>query len=276
MADKAPNATLTDDTARVSTATTATDDLPPDIECAVCLQTCVYPVQLPCKHIFCYLCVKGVTTQSKRCAMCRQEIPVDYLQNPELLSNADLELGSGRGFEEDGQYWQWFYEGRNGWWVYDERTSQDVEMYYKNGDKRCELLIAGFLYIIDFEHMLQYRRNDPSRRRRVKRDVATVSKKGVAGLRIEQEVLQLEVSNPVVDGDTDTVGDAIVGAMGSLGINTDNQPSDNQVVGNQGGNSRVSRGTSSNENHTQVLLHVSPTGHVGHIQGLGEEEHQGN
>ena len=36
------------------------------IECAVCLQTCVYPVQLPCKHIFCFLCVKGVTLQSKR------------------------------------------------------------------------------------------------------------------------------------------------------------------------------------------------------------------
>ena len=36
------------------------------IECAVCLQTCVCPVQLPCKHIFCFLCVKGVTLQSKR------------------------------------------------------------------------------------------------------------------------------------------------------------------------------------------------------------------
>ena len=28
------------------------------IECAVCLQNCIYPVQLPCKHIFCFLCVK--------------------------------------------------------------------------------------------------------------------------------------------------------------------------------------------------------------------------
>jgi E3 ubiquitin-protein ligase RNF146 len=153
------------------------------IECAVCLQTCVYPVQLPCKHIFCFLCVKGVTLQSKRCAMCRREIPPDYLHNPELLS--ELGVGSGaeaHGFEDGGQ---WFYEGRNGWWLYDERTSQEIETAFSAEEQRCELLIAGFLYIIDFEHMLQYRRNDPSRRRRIKRDQASGPKKGVAGLRME-------------------------------------------------------------------------------------------
>ena len=215
--------------------TTAEEDL--SIECAVCLQPCVYPVQLPCKHIFCFLCVKGVTTQSKRCAMCRREIPPNYLENPELLSKVDLQMEGGRGFEEGGEYWQWFYEGRNGWWVYDERTSQEVEMHFKNGDQRCELLIAGFLYIIDFEHMLQYRRNDPSRRRRVKRDVATGPKKGVAGLRIEQEVVEAEAV--AVDASTDaavatqgsadsggsavTVDGGIVDAIASLDINADTQ-----------------------------------------------------
>jgi len=149
------------------------------IECAICLQNCVYPVQLPCKHIFCYLCVKGVTLQSKKCAMCRREIPQDYLFNPELINQ-----GEGEGFEAE---FLWFYEGRNGWWAYDQRTSIEIENHQKAGDERCELLIAGFLYIIDFEHMLQYRRNDPSRRRKVKRDVATGPKKGVAGLRIGVE-----------------------------------------------------------------------------------------
>ena len=82
---------------------------------------------------------------------------------------------------------QWFYEGRNGWWQYDQRTSVEIEKHHKvtsgkyrgqqniltngkqikrklilfsnvkDGDKRCELLIAGFLYIVDFEHMFQYR-----------------------------------------------------------------------------------------------------------------------
>lgn len=150
-------------------------------ECAVCLQPCVHPAQLPCGHIFCYLCVKGFANQNKRCAMCRQEIPRDFVEQPHLLQRPEP-LEPSEGF--DGGY-QWFYEGRNGWWQYDERTSKELENSYKKGEKSVELLIAGFLYIVDFESMLQMRRNDPSRRRQVKRDFATIVKKGVAGIRME-------------------------------------------------------------------------------------------
>jgi len=79
------------------------------IECAVCLQSCIHPVKLPCSHIFCYLCVKGVAFQSRRCAMCRQEIPSDFLLHPQLLDRTQLEKETTL---EDG--YQWFYEGRNG------------------------------------------------------------------------------------------------------------------------------------------------------------------
>lgn len=178
------------------------------IECAVCLQTCVYPVQLPCKHIFCFLCVKGVSLQSKRCAMCRRDVPQDFLQNPELLSQLDMAREE-VGYEDGGQ---WFYEGRNGWWLYDERTSQEIESFWSQGEKHCELLIAGLLYIIDFEQMLQYRRNDPSRRRRIKRDVASGPKKGIAGIRIAIEGSEetaiadnLEASDDTPDEDSVTV-----------------------------------------------------------------------
>lgn len=150
-------------------------------ECAVCLQTCVHPAQLPCGHIFCYLCVKGVANQSKRCAMCRQEIPSDFLEKPQLLEQNISEKES-QGFDDG---YQWFYEGRNGWWQYDERTSRELEAAYKRGERMCELLIAGFLYVADFDAMLQLRRNDPTRRRRIKRDLATIPKKGVAGLRLD-------------------------------------------------------------------------------------------
>lgn len=63
---------------------------------------------------------------------------------------------------------------------------------------RCELLIAGFLYIIDFERTQQIRRNDPSRRRRIKRDLVSIPKKGVAGL--VNEVL-LSSDNAVATSD---------------------------------------------------------------------------
>ncbi|KAJ8971329.1 hypothetical protein NQ317_012296 [Molorchus minor] len=176
-------------------------------ECAVCLQICVHPAQLPCGHIFCYLCVKGFANQNKKCAMCRQEIPRDFIEQPHLLPSPSV-IDGAQGF--DGGY-QWFYEGRNGWWQYDERTSKELEVSYKSGEKTCELLIAGFLYIVDLENMLQLRRNDPSRRRRIKRDFATVPKKGVAGLRTSEDsnCIQenFEEARPLspVDGRTENI-----------------------------------------------------------------------
>ena len=95
-------------------------------------------------------------------------------------------------------------------------------------ETRCELLIAGSLYIIDFEHMLQYRRNDPSRRRRIKRDQATGPKKGVAGLRLDVvEEPEEEVADIAPDhGDDGAVNaveeeeeeEVLVAALGGLSV----------------------------------------------------------
>lgn len=72
-----------------------------------------------------------------------------------------------------------------GWWQYDDRTSQDLEEAFKKGERSCTILVAGYVYIVDFDAMVQQRQNEPARCRRVKRDLATIPKKGVAGLRIE-------------------------------------------------------------------------------------------
>ncbi|XP_055841239.1 E3 ubiquitin-protein ligase rnf146 isoform X2 [Episyrphus balteatus] len=151
------------------------------IECPICLQTCIHPARLPCGHIFCFLCVKGVAYKNRRCAMCRREIPPEFLDHPQLV-NGIQDICKTK-TTEDG--YQWFYEGRNGWWQYDDRTSQDIEEAYKKGEKSCTILVAGYVYVVDFEGMLQQRQNEPSRRRHVKRDLASIPKKGVAGLRIE-------------------------------------------------------------------------------------------
>ncbi|XP_037076501.1 E3 ubiquitin-protein ligase rnf146-like isoform X2 [Pollicipes pollicipes] len=148
-------------------------------DCAICLQACVHPVQLPCLHVFCFLCAKGAAKNSKRCAMCRADLPLDYLEHPRLLNETQLqrEMALSEGY-------QWFYEGRNGWWKYDERTSAELEAAFNGGQKRAELLVAGYRYVVDLEAMLQLRRSDPARRRRVKRDLASEPKKGVAGIRL--------------------------------------------------------------------------------------------
>ncbi|CAG6015911.1 unnamed protein product [Menidia menidia] len=155
-------------------------------ECAICLQSCVHPVQLPCHHVFCFLCVKGASWQSKRCALCRQEVPDDFLERPTLLSPEELKASAG-GRAGAASDHAWYYEGRNGWWQYDERTSRELEDAFSKGKKTAEMLIAGFLYVADLENMVQYRRNEHGRRRKMKRDVLDIPKKGVAGLRLDTE-----------------------------------------------------------------------------------------
>ena len=188
--------------------------------------------------------------------MCRREIPPDYLYHPDLLSQVfryfrtkkklhDLFL---RGFyvssqvqESENSYedgGQWFYEGRGGWWQYDQRTSVEIEAAMAREEERCELLIAGSLYIIDFEHMLQYRRNDPSRRRRIKRDQASGPKKGVAGLRLDvveepQEEDDPDADNDAGDAEADDAEDPAVQLVAALdGLSV--EPRDGQVAEDQG------------------------------------------
>ncbi|XP_027868701.1 E3 ubiquitin-protein ligase rnf146-like [Xiphophorus couchianus] len=179
-------------------------------ECAICLQSCVHPVQLPCHHVFCFLCVKGASWQSKRCALCRQEVPDDFLERPTLLSPEELKASAG-GRSGAASDHAWYYEGRNGWWQYDERTSRELEDAFSKGKKTAEMLIAGFLYVADLENMVQYRRNEHGRRRKMKRDVIDIPKKGVAGLRLDTDAVAGALSsagreNSADGADTTTAG----------------------------------------------------------------------
>jgi len=64
-------------------------------ECAVCLDEPVHPVTLPCSHIFCYLCAKGLTRQTgslATCSLCRNSIPGGYLESAHVLAKASLDL----------------------------------------------------------------------------------------------------------------------------------------------------------------------------------------
>ena len=81
-----------------------------------------------------------------------------------------------------GKY-DWFYEGRNGWWQYDDHASTILEEAFSSEKRSCEIVIAGFSYLVDFENMVQFRKSHPSRRRRIKRDKVGVDRKGVAGLK---------------------------------------------------------------------------------------------
>ena len=63
-------------------------------------------------------------------------------------------------------------------------------------------------FLSDFEHMLQYRRNDPSRRRKIKRDASSAPKKGVAGLRMEAgQEEDISTALDTLNINSDTVSD---------------------------------------------------------------------
>lgn len=142
--------------------------------------------------------MKGAARQSNKCPLCRQEIPVDFDKNPTLLEHQEMEL------LDDG--YQWFYEGKNGmyiiaisfvrfclccvmifdgvgWWLYEKRTSEEIEEHFKLSNKKFDLLICGTMYTIDLERNIQYNRENPTRRRKLKREKAiNIAVKGVAGV----------------------------------------------------------------------------------------------
>ncbi|XP_017844362.1 uncharacterized protein LOC108601005 isoform X3 [Drosophila busckii] len=114
--------------ATAASASAGAAPVAPALECPICLQTCIHPARLPCGHIFCFLCVKGVAYKNRRCAMCRREIPAEFLDHPQLVNGID-DICTTRA-TEDG--YQWYYEGRNGgWWAYDARTNEDIETAYQ-------------------------------------------------------------------------------------------------------------------------------------------------
>jgi E3 ubiquitin-protein ligase RNF146 len=140
--------------------------------------------------------------------MCRTTIPDDYLNNPVLVSFDDDLL------TKTTDVYQWFYEGRNGFWQYDLRTSQELEEAHNKGEATCTILVAGFLYVVDFEKMYQFRQNDASRRRKVKREKsgaeASVPRKGVAGIRLHSDGPETQPLLPPLVDVADSSGDSSV------------------------------------------------------------------
>ncbi|VDP97158.1 unnamed protein product, partial [Trichobilharzia regenti] len=182
------------------------------LECSICLQNFIHPAQLPCGHIFCFLCIKGCAFHRLKCPMCRSRFSSRFFDDPKLVnvcvkSEKDrldeinqlvdsckcLSIQPQQSTVDEGnasssnQYqcsdYAWFYEGFQGWWQYDERTCYELENAFNKQLPSHELTIAGYIYVIDLKNMTQIRKDRSGRLRRIKRDLLSCEKKGVAGIK---------------------------------------------------------------------------------------------
>lgn len=120
-------------------------------QCSVCIDNFLFQSTLPCFHKFCFFCIKSL----KKCPICRKNFDWSQVEiNKEYL----IKLNE----------YVWFYEGANGWWQYDDRTSSEIEEFFKNDYKECRILISGNIYTINFERMLQIPQKHLSKNRAIK------------------------------------------------------------------------------------------------------------
>lgn len=146
--------------------------------CSICYQEPpVNAIQLGCGHIFCYLCIKGAAETTGCCALCRHEIGVEFnFQDQRIIDVAHLPTST------DGYYW--FFEGYQGWWLYDAETNREIEQAYKTNEKRVEKMIVGSVYIIDLENNTQQRKDGLGRLRKICRKTLELNNiKGMAGIK---------------------------------------------------------------------------------------------
>jgi len=97
--------------------------------CPICYDNMIYPISLACKHVFCFLCVKGAYKENQACPMCRAPIDPAIIIKPTLDPATKIKLTSEEKSFQSRKI-EWFYESdrdRNSWWRFDIKTSMEIE-----------------------------------------------------------------------------------------------------------------------------------------------------
>ena len=132
--------------------------------CDVCYDFLQYPVNLPCSHTFCFLCIKGAYFNNKLCPMCRSPIPDHIIKRPQVQQSTNkksqtINSTAPSSSSSSSSQIYWCYESRREqktWWKYDKRTSIELENLYQKyltdiGQTFHDLQIAGEIYTKIFE-----------------------------------------------------------------------------------------------------------------------------
>ncbi|CAL8137302.1 unnamed protein product [Orchesella dallaii] len=148
-------------------------------QCTICGQHYTFPIELPCQHVFCFMCIKGevIEHNTRNCPLCRAAFPMSVINYPVPINPNEiideLNFATTR---------QWYYESRSGgWWRYDPITMSIVEEAYNNREERTMLKFGGQDYEINFNRMIQQRVGLPHIFRRITFE-PVVNAKGIAGI----------------------------------------------------------------------------------------------
>ncbi|CAL8137298.1 unnamed protein product [Orchesella dallaii] len=149
--------------------------------CRICYQYCLYPIELPCRHKFCFMCIKGqvLAHNLRHCPLCRVVFPMSVINYPVPIVSHEIVFQPNVTNTR-----RWYYESRSGgWWQYDRITMSKVEEAYNNRQREpcIPLRIAGIMYQIDFNRMIQYRSGYSHIFRRITFGPVT-NVKGIAGI----------------------------------------------------------------------------------------------
>lgn len=129
--------------------------------CSICYtEPPINSIKLDCGHVFCFLCIKSTAELTGCCAICRAEIGIEFnFMEHKILGVARVPTSS------DGYYW--FYEGYKGWWLYDAETNRELESAFQKSEKSITKFIAGSIYSLSIENMVQQRVDGEGRSRRM-------------------------------------------------------------------------------------------------------------
>ncbi len=153
-----------------------------DQTCVVCQRDqAVLPVTLPCSHIFCYLCIKGVyQSGSTQCPCCRAFIPPHIINKPHT---SDISI------KTDGPIWVYRRRHNRGWYQFAPDNNEEVEALYQRFfthilDASESIVQVGNIQLhLDFSQMTQKSRFGTREIRRI-RNLATFPERvdGIAGI----------------------------------------------------------------------------------------------
>ena len=105
-----------------------------------------------------------------------------YLDSPNVLGDGLCSKLK----DSSSKVYHWFYECKSGGWMYEDRTSEEIEKGFLANAKSVKVQISGFMYVVNYETMVQLREDRPNRTRRIKRDLITSDGiKGVAGIHMK-------------------------------------------------------------------------------------------